>query len=62
MKERIEANQKLLEVLTETLCKYPDLRFIQALWDLGIINSKDLYYEESKNTLKRVTNVMNKGL
>ena len=37
---RIEANKKLLELLKETLCKNPELRFIQALWSLKIIDFK----------------------
>lgn len=65
--DRIKANQRLLEILKETLCKNPDLRFIQALWALKIIDSKveegpgheiivpvDRFYEESSETLKRI--------
>lgn len=64
---RIEANKKLLWILTETLCKNPNMRFIQALWSLKIIDSKveegagheiivpvDRFYEESSETLKRI--------
>lgn len=64
---RIEANIKLLEILRETLCKNPELRFIQALWSLKIIDSKveegagheiivpvDRFYEEPSETLKRI--------
>ena len=63
----IEANKKLLELLRETLCKNPELRFIQALWSLKIIDSKvekgagheiivpvDRFYEEPSETLKRI--------
>ena len=65
--ERIKSNQKLLELLKETLCKNPELRFIQALWSLKIIDSKveegagheiivpvDRFYEEPSETLKRI--------
>lgn len=65
--DRIKANQRLLEILKETLCKNPDLRFIQALWTLKIIDSKveegvgheiivpvDRFYEEPTETLKRI--------
>lgn len=51
----------------ETLCKNPELRFIQALWSLKIIDSKveegagheiivpvDRFYEEPSETLKRI--------
>lgn len=63
---RIEANKKLLELLNEYLCKNTDVRFIQALWNLGIIDHVplehnpsgftviDRYYEESETTLKRI--------
>lgn len=52
---RIEANLKLLEILKEILCKNPQLRFIQALWALSIIDKvKDRFYEESSDTLKRI--------
>lgn len=64
---RIKANTKLLELLRETLCKNPELRFIQALWTLKIIDSKveegagheiivpvDRFYEEPAETLKRI--------
>lgn len=65
---RIEANKKLLELLKETLCKNPELRFIQALWSLGIIDAQttmghgcgliqvpvDRFYEEPSETLKRI--------
>lgn len=57
---RIEANIKLLEILKETLCKNSNLRFIQALWALKIIdyNNKgvviDRFYEEPSKTLERI--------
>lgn len=57
----------MLEILRETLCKNPNMRFIQALWTLKIIDSKveegigheiivpvDRFYEESYETLKRI--------
>lgn len=62
--DRIDANLKLLEILRETLCKNPELRFIQALWHLNIIDFNsmekmsgqivDRFYEEPVNTLKRI--------
>lgn len=64
---RIEANIKLLEILRETLCKNPELRFIQALWSLKIIDTEivkeddmdiisiiDRFNEEPSETLKRI--------
>ena len=62
--DRIKANQRLLEILKETLCKNPNLRFIQALWALKIIDSEivredgmdvisiiDRFNEESSETV-----------
>lgn len=54
MKTRIESNQKLLSLLQETLCKYPQLRFIQALIDLEIIEDESQFYEESEATVARL--------
>ena len=59
--KRKEANQKLLEILKETLENNPELRFIQALWALNLIdvhsmgNIVDRFYEESSTTLERIT-------
>ena len=55
-----------MEILRETLCKNPELRFIQALWNLRIIDRDpvwnpgeinppiDRFYEEPAETLKRI--------
>ena len=66
---RIEANIKLLEILKETLCKNPNLRFIQALWALKLLDTEEVYdkdkdiyqrqivdrfYEEPSKTLERI--------
>lgn len=57
---RIEANRKLLGLLEEALCKNPNLRFIQALWGLKIIDYDnkgivmDRFYEEPSKTLERI--------
>lgn len=63
--KRKEANQKLLEILKETLENNPELRFIQALWALNLIDMHsmgniasdivDRFYEESSTTLERIT-------
>lgn len=63
--KRKEANQKLLEILKETLENNPNLRFIQALWALNLIDVHsmgniagdivDRFYEESSTTLERIT-------
>lgn len=63
---RQEANKKILEIVTSAVENNPDLRFIQILWNLNIIDSKkfgdekiiviDRFYEEPKETLKRIYN------
>lgn len=42
-----------LEVL-DYLLDNPNLRFIQALWALGIADGSDLFYEPSRKTLDKV--------
>lgn len=57
---RQESNEKLLELLKEALNKNPDLRFIQALWAIKVIDMNDSgliydrFYEEPSETLKRI--------
>ena len=57
---RLEANNKLLNILSTTLRQYPDYRFGQALFNLGLVqrsspgNILDPLYEESQHTLERI--------
>lgn len=57
--ERKENNLKILKKLESYLNKYPDIRFIQALWSLYIVDELDRFYEEPSVTIKRM---VNKGL
>lgn len=56
---RQEANNKILNTLKMYLDKYPNIRFIQALWNLRLIDRDDStyivdrYFEEPEITLKR---------
>lgn len=65
---RKEENEKILEILKNYLESNPNVRFIQALWALNIIDRKiiddpaheiyvpvDRFYEEPNETLKRIT-------
>lgn len=55
IKKRQASNFKIIEKLAEYLMKYPDLRFNQALINLGITEiGKDQFYEESVTTLERM--------
>lgn len=57
---RLEANKILVEILSAYIQQYPDIRFGQALFNLGLIQRKpdsldieDPFYEESTKTLSR---------
>lgn len=60
MTKRQEYNLKILQKLFTLIMEEPDLRFIQALWALGIIdrdenmNVKDRFHEEPEETLRRI--------
>ena len=60
MNKRQEYNLKILQKLFCLIMNEPDLRFIQALWALGIIDRNkemqvnDRFYEEPEDTFKRV--------
>lgn len=51
---RYENNKKILEILNREVEEYPDFRFIQLLWKLGIVNNEDRFYEESNETLEKI--------
>lgn len=59
IKTRQEANILLSSVISILARKYKDLRYIQILWSIGIIDSDssgtviDRFYEEPIDTLKR---------
>lgn len=49
---RLEANREIIIKVEDFLEKNPDMRFIQALWALNIIErDRDKFYEESETTL-----------
>ena len=55
---RQKANLIINELVQLYLETYPDIRYVQALWNLGIIDHRsnliaDRYYEEPVDTLKR---------
>ena len=58
-KTRQDYNKEILHEIDKYIEKYPDMRFIQILWSLGIINSKngvvlDRFYEEPQETLEKI--------
>lgn len=54
MKKQQIVNFYIAYELLDFLIENPDLRFIQALWALGIADDRDLFYEPSERTLERV--------
>ncbi len=54
MKERKEYNIECLKELTDFIKVHPELRFIQALWALNIVDNEDRFYEESSVTLEKI--------
>lgn len=67
---RYENNKNILKEIEKYIDKYPQERFIQILWNMGIINSisnnddkyvndiEDRYYEESNITLQKIKNIL----
>jgi hypothetical protein len=51
--KRNEANQEILKLLQEFLSEHPELRFWQVI-DIISEKDKDLFYEESTETLQKV--------
>jgi hypothetical protein len=54
MKEQQECNILIALELLDYLMDNPELRFVQALWALGIDDGSDLFFETSMKTLKKV--------
>ena len=54
MKKQQIVNLCIAYELLDYLLDNPDLRFIQALWALGIADGSDLFYEPSEKTLEKV--------
>lgn len=53
--DRYSANLQILQLLSELVEAYPDWRFQQILQnvDISTRDGKDLFYEESVNTMKK---------
>ena len=69
MNKRQENNLKILKHLFEVIIDEPDLRFIQILWALGIIDRendsldiKDRFHEEPEITLKKMEVMLDEKL
>lgn len=49
---RLEENKQIVEKISKIVDVCPQLRFIQLLWALGIVDGQDRFYEESEITNK----------
>lgn len=56
---RFYNNLKIITLLSRLIWKYPDLRFTQLLFNLGINPDKD-YNEEPDRTLTRIRSIISK--
>ena len=54
MKKQQMENLEIAYEILDFILDNPDLRFIQALWALGVVNGRDRFYERSQQTLERV--------
>ena len=56
--QRYESNQRIVEILSELVEKFPQWRFQQILQNVDVAsrNGEDLFYEESYDTLTTMTN------
>lgn len=56
--KRYESNQRIVEILSELVERFPQWRFQQILQNVDIAsrNGEDLFYEESYDTLTTMTN------
>jgi len=52
IKQRQTANLEILKILNTVVNRFPDLRFTQILTILNL--DKDLFYEESVDTLEHI--------
>ena len=57
---RFESNIKILDIVKQLACMFPDMRFNQLLINTQVIlEGKDQFYEESEKTLDRLRNYIN---
>ena len=60
MMTRLEANIKILDIVKQLACMFPDMRFNQLLINTKVVlENKDQFYEESEKTLDRLRNYIN---
>ena len=55
VKMRQEYNYKCLDILKEMIENYPDWRFTQIIFNIGL--AEDRFYEESIDTFEKIKNI-----
>ena len=58
--KRQKCNLEILEQVKQFVQEYPSQRFIQALWNLAIVDREDRYNEEPQVTLEKVKSALEK--
>ena len=51
---RLESNIKILDIVKQLACMFPDMRFIQLLMVVDAVIDTDQFNEESEVTLNRI--------
>lgn len=51
--------QQIINYLLKFITNNPEMRFIQVLWALGVVDNSDRFYEESNTTLEKVKRIYN---
>ena len=57
---RQEYNLKILDIIRAKAQEYPDMRFHQLLWAVGVTIEGDQFYEESEVTCNRLLETLRK--
>ena len=60
-RQRYENNKQILEILKNTIEENKNLRFVQILWMLNIVDNTDRFYEEPWITIKRISNTIERN-
>ena len=56
MMTRLMANVKILNIISQLIYEFPDMRFMQLLMVIDAIIDTDQFNEESSVTLERIKN------
>ena len=56
MMTRLMANIKILNIISQLIYEFPDMRFMQLLMVIDVVIDTDQFNEESSVTLERIKN------